>query len=404
MTPHLIDPPELAQYAARGDPPMARWPGQWVRKEAVMAACGDERDWFRFHHRYRAYRQAWGEFCDARRRRRRFSSGFDWNQALIIGEYGAKKTTLGIKVAYEFFRRGHPVFSNASVLFGWHLEHEEMYTAMGFMPKHSVLLIDEGSAALSSRVGHGVSVSTFSEMNLNTRKQNCIVIYMTAHDWEMAASIRQHCKEVWKPLPSDLVSVGRNGQGVSGLHPADDPDNFTIAWDVWGDSPYSKRDLIEGKKEEEGFGPPEATYYDEGETVRNAYLLNDTFELAKVGSATTSDRDVVKSALDQFLNAQTLSHQEAGAPPARLGQDHKVLRTVEFFMEQMESGGKDYYRAGDVAKALGVSTQEAGQLIQRAFPIEPHRRKGYSADQIFTFIEKMSDASDAATAANLQFA
>ena len=141
MTSLLIDPPELAQYAAHSDPPMARWPGRWVSKEEVMAACGDERDWFRFHHRYRAYRQAWGEFCDARRRRR-FSSGFDWNQALIIGEYGAKKTTLGIKVAYEFFRRGHPVFSNASVLFGWHLEHEEMYTAMGFMPKHSVLLID----------------------------------------------------------------------------------------------------------------------------------------------------------------------------------------------------------------------------------------------------------------------
>ena len=34
-----------------------------------------------------------------------------------------------------------------------------MYTAMGFMPKFSVLLIDESSAALASRVAHGVSVS-----------------------------------------------------------------------------------------------------------------------------------------------------------------------------------------------------------------------------------------------------
>ena len=249
-----------------------------------------------------------------------------------------------------------------------------------------------------------MSVSTFSEMNLNTRKQNCIVIYMTAHDWEMAASIRQHCKEVWKPLPSDLVSVGRNGHGVSGLRPADDADNFTIAWDVWGDSPYSKRDLMEGKKEEAGFGPPEATYYDEGEMVRNAYLLNDTFELAKVGSATTSDRDVVKSALGRFLDEQTLSHQEAGDPSARLGQDHKVLRTVEFFMDQMEDGGKDFYRAGDVAKALDISTQEAGQLIQRAFPIEPHRRKAYPTGEIFAHIERMTQASDAANAANLQIA
>ena len=139
------------------------------------------------------------------------------------------------------------VFSNASVLFGWHLEHEEMYTAMGFMPKFSVLLIDEGSAALASRVAHGVSISTFSEMNLNTRKNGCYVMYMTA-------SIRQHCKEVWKPLPGTLVTVEDSGAGR--LHPATDPDNFTLAWDVWGDGPYQKNDLIEEKKEEDGFGPP----------------------------------------------------------------------------------------------------------------------------------------------------
>ena len=62
-----------------------------------------------------------------------------------------------------------------------------MYTVMGFMPKNSVLLIDESSAALASRAGHRVAVSSFNEMNLNTRKQNSIVIYMSAMDWEIAA-------------------------------------------------------------------------------------------------------------------------------------------------------------------------------------------------------------------------
>ena len=41
-----------------------------------------------------------------------------------------------------------------------------MYTAMGFMPKNSLLLIDEGSAHLSSRLGSGVAITRFSEMNL----------------------------------------------------------------------------------------------------------------------------------------------------------------------------------------------------------------------------------------------
>ena len=67
------------------------------------------------------------------------------------------------------------MFSNASCLFGWHLEHEQMYTAMGFMPKNSLLLIDEGSAHLSSRLGSGVAITSFSEMKLNSRKANAQV-------------------------------------------------------------------------------------------------------------------------------------------------------------------------------------------------------------------------------------
>ena len=90
--------------------------------------------------------QAWYEFMDARRRRR-FDTGFNWNQILVLGDYGAGKTSLAIKMARHWFGLGHAVFSNASCLFGWHLDHEEMYTAMGFMPANSVLRIDESSCS-----------------------------------------------------------------------------------------------------------------------------------------------------------------------------------------------------------------------------------------------------------------
>ena len=46
-----------------------------------------------------------------------------------------------------------------------------------------------------------------------------------------------------------------------------------------------KDDPIEGKVADEGFGPPTYTMFDEGENVRNAFLLNDTFELAAAGAA-----------------------------------------------------------------------------------------------------------------------
>ena len=153
----------------RGDPPIDQWPGRIVTREDLMKAGGDPRDWFRYGHRLKAYEEAWAEFADAQRRRRNFKAGFDWNQILVLGDYGAGKTSVAVHMSRHFFGLGHPVFSNASCLFGWHLKQEEMYTAMGFMPANSVLLIDESSAALASRVGHGVSVSSFEEMNLKIR-------------------------------------------------------------------------------------------------------------------------------------------------------------------------------------------------------------------------------------------
>ena len=72
---------------------------------------------------------------------------------------------------------------------------------------YTALLFDESSAHLSSRVGHGVAVSSFAESNLNTRKKNCIMVYMSAHDWEIAPAIRRNCKEVWMPVGKDDLEV-----------------------------------------------------------------------------------------------------------------------------------------------------------------------------------------------------
>ena len=155
---------------------MEKWPGRLVTRLDLMKASGDSRDWFRYGHWLQLHTQITHEFIDARRRRRDFTKSFDWNQILVLGDYGAGKTTAAIHLARKFFRHGHPVFSNASCLFGWHLEREEMYTALLFAPKNSIILIDESSAHLSSRVGHGVAISSFAESNLNTRKKNCIMV------------------------------------------------------------------------------------------------------------------------------------------------------------------------------------------------------------------------------------
>ena len=388
----LRDPAEVKQYARRGDPPIARWPGRVVTRRDLMAASGDPRDWFRYGHRLNAYEDAWMEFVDARRRRRNFTSGFEWNQILVLGDYGSGKTTLAIHMARHFFGLGHPVFSNASCLFGWHLEHEEMYTAMGFMPKNSVLLIDESSAALASRVGHGVAVSSFAEMNLNTRKQNCVVIYMSAQDWEISTAIRRSCKEVWMPVGKDNLGI-ETGALSSPIAPANDPDNFRLAWHVWDDYPYRKANLIEGPDPEDkwGFGPPSYTMFDEGELVRRALLLNDTFELAQAGAATTANRDAVKESLGAFLDGRGPAGGATGGPNQQQDRAEKLL----LFFQHHEADPPPFFRAADIARALSINSAQAGKLIQELIPVSPINRRGYPSNVIYDYLAMVNEQTEA---------
>ena len=156
----FYDPPELHEYADRGERPYEEWPGTIRTEEDIMAAHGDPRDWFRYGDQLDAYYRYWFEWGDARVRRRDMSAGYDWDQFLIIGPYGAGKTTLGIHEALKWFRRGHPIFSNAACLVGWRVEYDKIYTALGLAPKNSIFLIDEASAALSSRMANSVAVAS----------------------------------------------------------------------------------------------------------------------------------------------------------------------------------------------------------------------------------------------------
>ena len=130
---------------------------------------------------------------------------------------------------------------------------------------------------------------------------------------------------------------------------------------------------------------------DEGDAVRNAYLLNDTFELAKLGTATMSNRNVVKESLEKFFdrNSQVnLGTDIETATDRAMPRESKLGQIYEFFIEEMEAGGKQYYKAGDVARFMNVDPPTAGKLIQRAFPVSPERNKRYSAERILAHIEK----------------
>ena len=386
MSKMLVDPPELKQFQKRGEPPMSAWPGHWIDKQRIMESCGDDRDWFRFMHKYNAYEQVVKEFFWSRHHRKSIRGDFSWNQVLIMGDYGVGKTTLGAKIALEMFRLGHPVFSNASILFGWHLEGEELYTALGSMPKNAFLLVDEGSAALSGRMGHGVSVATFVEMNLNSRKRNAFLMYMTAQDWELAASVRRGCKEVWRPKAKDRMVILDDEDAdwsAERRPPHSDPDNFRLAWDVWDDFPYRKADLIDGKQDgDEGFGDPTYTYYDEGENVRMAYLLNDSFAMAEAGGATISDREVVKD------NLRHLFGRDQAVSPVGVA--------LQYIMDLRNSGtAGEYITPADLAAQLGTAAGNASQVIGKLTNLSPLRGKGYKTAEVFEWLSRAEREADA---------
>ena len=400
------DPPELAQYAARGDLPMEYWPGEWKTKYDVMRACGDPRDWFRFWWRYNAYCEAWGNFLDARRRRRNMFSGFDWNQVLIIGPYGARKSTLMVYKAKLANDVGHACFSNASVLFGWGLGHVELYTAMGFCPKCSVFPIDESAASLSSRLGHGVAISTFNEMGLNTRKQNAQSMLCGAQDWNVAASVRAGCREVWRPLDSKSLQIERrkplNERMLSAAgDPASDPDNFILAWDVWSDFPYNKQDLIDGEPDDKSFGPPDYTIVAEGEEVRNAFLLNDSFQLAHAGAATMTNRDDVKDFLTKYH--EMLAKLGAGPEGVVPGAAAAALEERPKFSDQVfaqvlalrdEEWGRKFIKPKDIAERIGATPQKVNSVLGRTMQDVEYTSNGYRTAEVFGWIAKMEAAAN----------
>ena len=395
----FIDPPEVRLHEARVDPPVEGWPGAVFGRRNVMAAGGHPKEWFRYWHRMNAVEESWAEFIDARQRRRNMSAGFEWNQVLIIGQFGAKKSTLAMLIGRHYFGLGHPFFANATSLIGWRVQGSKIYTVMGFMPMNAILFADETSAVLSRRLGHGVAVSSFLEMGLNIRKLNIFAMFASAQPHLISGAIRNDCREVWLPVDAADVTVEDDAGAPGGrIEPANDPANFVLAWHVWDDYPYRR-----GSGPEE-WGEPAYTMVAQGDEVRRAYLLNDSFELAAAGTATTADREGVKGDLESFLEGRIAGERLPGDTIPVAGSDREQAdgiegqesRLLSFFANQederpdTDDDNPVFFRAGELGTVMGVAPGRAGVIMQGVVPIEPVRRRGYRAKEVYKKLKEMN--------------
>ena len=262
----------------RRDPPPSAWPGETVTEDAVAVASGDERDWFIYRMRLAAFRRGRALFLRARRRRRKYSSGLRHEQIMFVGQMGAKKTVSAAEEAFRWYQRGHPVFHNGGFLFGNYVQGSDIYEIVDDVPKYSVILVDEAHSTLESGSGATTGVRGFVILEAGLRKQNGKLLLMSAMAKKVHPMVREMCSTVRRPLK---VIIRKEDFGYAVSEPGhSDPANFVIVWEEWRDYPFLGTDIIDGQvgqKGKYGLGPPDAVMMAQGESVRNAYMLIDSF-------------------------------------------------------------------------------------------------------------------------------
>ena len=124
-----------------------------------------------------------------------------------------------------------------------------------------------------------------------------------------------------------------------------------------------------------------------GEEVRRALLLNDTFELAQAGSASTADGEQIKEDLREWRG----EHFDDGANGRSSRKPPQELVRLFMFIEQLEFAMPfpEYVKPAVLAAEMGVSVPRAGTIVQERFPgVENVQRKGYSSEYLLAYWRK----------------
>ena len=348
----------------RADPPESQWAGRWINEEDVALSFGDDRDWFSLEQRMATFHEGVQRYQTARRRRRKLSSGFDFAQVMFVGDMGAKKSVAMGHEAYKWFQRGHPFFHNGGYNFGRLVEGAEMYELVDRVPRNALIAIDEAHTGLESGMAMATGVRAFAILGAGLRKKNCKLFLATAMAKMVVRTVREMTSEVRQPLK---VGITVQDHGYPLDYPQhSNPLNFVLVWQVWLNFPFRGVDLTEGKRRtrNNGLGPADDTRMAHGESVRNAFLITDSFRPVDTAQA---QRYAGKAAMDEARSAHT-------------GFTDEHRRVVTYLWERATSGEcPPYIKPEMVGMALGMKPSAVGRLMNGIFgDVEGVRKKdGY---------------------------
>ena len=350
----------------RAIPPESEWPGRRKDEQDVIAACGDGRDWFRYWHRQKVQWAFWESYERNRQGKtdEDYYKGFEWNQRLIIGIYGAGKTVMAVSGGLFRLADGFPYFDNGPGLVGWHLEGDEIFTAMARIPPCSVLLFDEAHTSLPGRLGGSTAVSVCQALGANIRKINCQWDIVSAQHNTVHRAIRQDCVEVVRPFKCRVERTGRPRTS----RPWDDPANFVMAWDVWEGSPFSDPEVMQ-----HGVDVRDPDYWMElqGESARNGYVMTDTFRLVDAGAAILANKEGIKDDLRRLRGEDV---EDLNTPQGR------VIAVVNQLAAQPDHTG--FVSPADIAEHVGAPVTRVGQIISELFGVSIFGNHGYPVAEL----------------------
>ncbi len=318
-------------------------------------SSGDERDWFSFRMRLTAHVRAMKLFRQARRRRRKLSSGFDFAQIMWVGDMGTSKSVSAAEEAFVWFQRGHPFFHNGGFNFGRLVEGSDIYEVIANVPMYSVVGIDEAHTGLEAGMAMSSGVRGFAILCAGLRKKGCKLLLMSAMARMIVRIVREMTSEVRRPFKVE-VSEQDHGYKID-YPPHSDPANFILAWEQWENFPFRGVDIVDGKgarKRNDGLGRPDDLRGLSGETVRNAFLLTDSFRPVDTAHA---QRYAGKAAMDAARAAQdavgfTDDHRKAlGWLRSRLSQPDCPVNI----------------KTDVVALGLGMKPRQVGQILNSIF-------------------------------------
>ena len=336
----------------RADPPESQWAGRWINETDVALSSGDDRDWFTLEQRLAAFRNSVERYQRARARRRKLGSKFDFAQIMFVGDMGAKKSVAMGHEAHKFVQRGHPFFHNGGYNFGRLVEGAEMYELVDRVPRNSLIAIDEAHTGLESGMAMATGVRAFAILGAGLRKKNCKLMLASAMAKMVVRSVREMTSEVRQPLK---VGIKVQDHGYPLEYPEhSNPLNFVLVWQEWQDFPFRGVDLTEGKRRgrNNGLGRADDVRMAQGEGVRNAFLLTDSFRPVDTAHA---QRFAGKAAMDEARTAQT-----------GFSDEHRHL--VTYLWERAMSGEcPAFIKPEMIGLALGMKSAAVGRLMNGIF-------------------------------------